>query len=215
MIDWDSCVLWLDSKYFSESYWWDRSQYKNNGVVYGAKFKEDGFYFDGINDYVKIPNNLLPNPNSFTILAWIYPMGENNTEVYDEQLIVDLRGQYQTSLLWREEDDSDHPATLRFNIYDGSNSYNLYSPNNSIDINKWHFVGGIWDGTNQRIYYDGNVDSQNANNPVSTSYQSKIGKDYQSTDRLWFYGKMSMVMIFKKGLKKEEIDIIYNLTYRG
>ena len=57
MIDWDSCVLWLDSKYFSESYWWDRSRYRNNGVVYGAEFKNESFYFDGSNDYVDCGDN--------------------------------------------------------------------------------------------------------------------------------------------------------------
>ena len=57
MIDWDSCVLWLDNKHFSESYWWDRSKYVNNGVVNGAVWKEDSFYFDGVNDVVNCGNN--------------------------------------------------------------------------------------------------------------------------------------------------------------
>ena len=52
MIDWDSCVLWLDSQYFSESKWWDRSKYNNDGIVYGAKFKEDSFYFGGVDDVI-------------------------------------------------------------------------------------------------------------------------------------------------------------------
>ena len=46
MVDWDSCVLWLDSRYFSESKWWDRSKYNNDGIVYGAKFKEDELPID-------------------------------------------------------------------------------------------------------------------------------------------------------------------------
>lgn len=54
MIDWDSCVLWLDSKHFSESYWWDRSKYDGDGKVYGAVWKEDGLYFDGNSRYVRI-----------------------------------------------------------------------------------------------------------------------------------------------------------------
>jgi len=214
MIDWDSCVLWLDSKYFSESYWWDRSKYRNDGVVHGAKWKSNAFYFDGVNDYITIPNTLLPNPNKFTILAWIYPYGENNDNNYNAQLIVDLRGQYEISLLWIEEDDANHPASIRSCIYDGSQEYNLYSPDNSIG-KEWHFVGSMWDGTDQRIYYDGNEDSQEANNPAHISgYQSKIGKDYTTSNRLWFYGKISLVIIFKKALSKDIIDIIYNITYR-
>ena len=57
MIDWDSCVLWLDSRYFSESYWWDRSKYNNDGVVHGAKFKEDAFEFNADN-YIELRSHI-------------------------------------------------------------------------------------------------------------------------------------------------------------
>jgi len=55
MIDWDSCVLWLDSRYFSESYWWDRSKYNNDGVVHKAVWKEDAFEFNAGDDYIDLP----------------------------------------------------------------------------------------------------------------------------------------------------------------
>ena len=46
MIDWDSCVLWLDSRYLSEKYWWDRSKYSTKGKLIGASFREDSIFID-------------------------------------------------------------------------------------------------------------------------------------------------------------------------
>jgi len=210
MIDWSSCVLWLDNKYFSEYKWWDRSKYNNDGVVYGAKFKEDGFYFDGSNDYIKIPNDILPNNEEFSIFALIYPEGENNDNTYNEQVIVDLRGQYEIYISWIEEDDSSYPGCIRGWIDDGSVPYSLYSPDNSVDTMNWHFVGLKFKEPTMVVYYDGNEISRSANKPKTKSgYQSKIGKDCTTMDRLWFKGMIKMVLIFEKYISKEESDVLY------
>ncbi len=210
MIDWDSCVLWLDSRYFSESCWYDRSKYGNDGIVYGAKFKEDGFYFDGSSNYIKIPNDILPDNDEFSIFALIYPEGENSDNTYDEQMIVDLRGQYEIFMSWIEEDDTSNPGSVRGWIYDGSTLYSLYSPNNSIDTNKWHFIGLKFKNPTMKVYYDGNETSRSANKPKTKSgYQSKIGKDYTTINRLWFIGSVKVVLIFKKYISKKESDVLY------
>ncbi|MCD6137167.1 MAG: hypothetical protein J7J91_01070, partial [Deltaproteobacteria bacterium] len=59
MIDWNSCMLWLDSRHFSESYWWDRSKYNNDGVVHKAVWKEDAFEFNAGDDYIELPLDVL------------------------------------------------------------------------------------------------------------------------------------------------------------
>jgi len=197
------------------SYWPDLSKYTHNGRIYGAKLREGTVYFNGINNYIDIPNDILPSPQAFTIATWIYPLGENSDASYDEQIIVDLRGQYKIFLSWKESDDANHPACLRGSIYGGGEEYNLYSPDNSLPPGLWHFVGMSWDGTTQRICYNGNFLSQPANDPASiTGYESLIGKDYQlDWDRLWFFGFIGELFIFSVGFDEERFRILYNLTF--
>ena len=72
-----SCVLALDWAEPSGSTAYDRSQYGNNGTIYGA-IRTKGIYsnaiqLDGIDDFIEIANSpSITINNAITILLWVY-----------------------------------------------------------------------------------------------------------------------------------------------
>jgi len=207
MIDWDSCVLWLDSKVFSESYWWDISPYRNNGDVYGAVWKGNGFYFDGINDKVLCGSNQsLQISDAISVEAWI-EVGED-----DSYLGIISRNFWSGWLVRRE---GNNKLMVRLKFADGTNSGEIEG--GSITVNK-----GIcqcvftYDKDNDdviRLYINGEEvkvsDSMN-NKAIKTGGITCIGL----VDVDYFKGKIFRVRIFRKLLTRSEIQILYDSEYR-
>lgn len=58
----------------------DASGNENHGEVYGASLVKDKFgrdqaayFFDGLDDYIRIEHNPKINPRNFTLCVWVYP----------------------------------------------------------------------------------------------------------------------------------------------
>jgi hypothetical protein len=169
-----------------------------------------GWSFDGDNDYLKIPNDILADSTAWTIEGWYYPDGENTTETFDVQEIVDLRGQYKIDVQWIEADDGSNPSEFRLTVNDGVDSVFVYS-STSVE-NNWYHVVCTYDGTNLRMYVDGLLDGgPSAQDDATTETEtSKIGKDYIATDRLWFFGKVDEVRISGVARSADFITTTYN-----
>jgi len=216
MIDWDSCVLWLDSRYFSESYWWDRSKYRNDGVVHGAKWKENGFYFDGNNDYVNCGNGeSFGITDAITIEAWIKAdnwTNPNNAPIVDKW----YDGSSRAYSFWAMPD-----GELRAEIAnaDGSDAQ-LSETTTLFDMatGTWYHVAVAWDKIigNLKFYKNGKLLETLGSGGTSTMNTNnqplQIGTDYNGDDN--FKGIIAEVRIYNRALSEEEIKILYNLTYR-
>ena len=70
-------VLALDFKKKDGDSFMDRSVYGHLCTNHGSKWQLDGRYFDGVDDYVDLPDNF-PNVTDFTFVAWIYWLGGSN-----------------------------------------------------------------------------------------------------------------------------------------
>lgn len=185
-----------------------------------ASGKIDGALdFDGVDDYVNIPNDILPSNIQYTMTGWISPRGENSDNSWDDQCIIDLRGQYQTCVYWQESDFSGNPSSIAFyNV--NSSTVGVASSDNSAPVNTWTHFAASFDGTTMQLYINGQLAGFAASEPpvpISASYwSSKIGKDYQSPDRnsiydrLWFNGKIDDVRVYNKDLSAEEIQQLYD-----
>ena len=158
--------------------------------------------FDGIDDYVAIPDPngafVTPNINALSVFAWIYT---KSTTTW--QCIVE-RGS-PTSIGWY------------FYVYNGNTIYTnlggeaLYSPPNVISINKWFFVGFVWNGSSVALYV----------NAVKTAEKS-LSSLYTAGDRIYigireggganlygFNGYISAVYIYRRALSSSEIYQLY------
>ncbi len=190
-------MLWLDSRYFSESYWWDRSKYNNDGVVYGAKFKENGFYFDGVDDYVDCGdsdslNVGLAGSEGMTIEALIKP---GSTPITDA-VIVNSNG-FRYALTY-------HNATnLYFYINSGSNGLAY-----GMSYNIKHHVIGTWDGTTNengmKLYVDGVLVRERTSSYDSTNATGPVYVGGTNT----FDGIIYFLRIYKRYFTPDEVKIL-------
>jgi hypothetical protein len=141
----------------------------NNGTALGTAIVDGKFgkarYFNGISDYIRVPDNpSLNNLSQITIEAWVYPQGfDLSCWALDEGLVI-------------KGDASDFYA---FNAY-GLGMVRNYDPNSwcvsassfktirfgmsfgSVGVsslehvpNQWYYVVGTFDGSKVRIYING------------------------------------------------------------
>ena len=209
MIDWDSCVLWLDSKYFSESRWWDRSKYNNDGVVYGARFKEDGFYFD--NNYLVINNHSSLNPREISIeiiMKATYFTGSGNNPIIDKPYTSHSNPYYQYHLGINGHGRPTKPGYYIFQLTINGSLKEIDSNGDTYDLNKDNHIVGTFNGNIMKLYRNkelinsldvsGSITSYNTN-----IFIAKFGNLSQYTPCV-----VKLIRIFKKGLSEDEVEVL-------
>lgn len=209
----DGCVIYLPLEEKSFNLTFDHSGKNNHGTVYGANTVpgtiRNGLYFDGIDDYVDLPetDNLLTN-GSVTISAWIktnFKQGAYGTE----GRIVNLHrlGVGSTSLaaIFAEENK------ICFLYYNGSQHKFLYhtlSSNLYYDGEK-HLITATHDGNIARLYYDGlEVASQSDTFGEAGNTKARVGS-FNGSVR-FFKGTIYNVKLYDIGLNPDIILSMYN-----
>ena len=200
MIDWDSCVLWLDSKYFSETRWWDRSKYNNDGIVYGARFKENGFYFGG-DDVVDCDDSESLRINdeiSFEFLFYPYYKGyiviKKNWDDWNKAC----------GLFWGYMNSN----TIRFygNGATPVESSNIYQSNE-----KQHVVVTVKQSGKTKFYKDGKYLNEEITPTFSGDGDTLTIGARPNTGNSYSYfikAKIYYIRIFHKILSEDEIEIL-------
>ena len=206
MIDWDSCVLWLDSKYFSESYWWDRSKYRNNGVGHGAKWKGDSFYFDSINDYVDCGNR-----ESLNI---------------DDQISIEfLFAPVETGYILAKKNYDDWNSTYavycdmtygRIKFY-GNSASNVTSDNYVLNRNKTVHVVVVAENSGQTLFFINGKQEGLDNTPAFSGDGERcfVGArpNMGGTASFFLGAYLFFLRVYHTLLSANEVKILYNLTY--
>jgi hypothetical protein len=77
----------------------------------------------------------------------------------------------------------------------------------------WHFLVGVWDGTNQYLYIDGVSNSSSAATglPNGDDYDFTIGEAPDDTGRA-FDGNIAEVAIFSRALTATEVQSLYGIA---
>jgi len=159
--------------------------------------------FDGINDYVSIPDDPFGNNNTFTIQVWVKPEAANDGAFHG---FVGLQDGKRKPSLWVSTGGDLHydsyKGTVRYSgiISDGNNRF--------FTEGEWVYVGWTNDGSNYKFYKNGNLvatetapDTFHA--PDSQGYQ--IGK----VDN-YFKGQIDEVAIWDVALSSTDITALYN-----
>jgi len=203
----DGCVLWLDFRYFTESYWWDVSKYRNNGVVHGTKWKANAFYFDGDEDYIKCEDSQsLAIDKEITIAAWVYPKLTNHSWVICKPYHSTHTDPWADWGIWLGYDYN----RVQMRIDETA----IWGYENSL-VEEWQFITGVYDGTYMYLY---NNCEEIADPVPKTGNLHKgghplfLGRNIEGGEQ--YRGYVGSVYIFSKALSIDEINILYNLTYR-
>jgi len=175
-----------------------------NGATYGTGMVGQAFSFDGLNDYVSIPDGILPSTQRyFTLDAWVYPNDTNDRIVFYSGAVG---GEYQMDI-WG--------GTFRFSVKltDG----NWYNATFAASSGRWVHLVGVRRNTTTELWIDG-VLRTTLNVPaldlyITSGYHSSIGA-YNRGSRFW-NGLIDEVELFNRDLSQAEIQSIYNAGSAG
>ena len=181
----------------------DSSKYGNHGTIYGAVWQEkDGvmaLYFDGVDDYVEVPDSPELNPSYITIVVLLKvfePMSGKLVSKWGEPY---GSGGYLLQLL------SD--GNLRFAIGDGS--VKKFDTTYRIKANEWYIIHAVHDGT-MKIYINGMQDPNTLSAAAiqTISYNLYIGRNVAESEPLDkpTHGLFAFVQILNRGLTETEIQ---------
>jgi hypothetical protein len=159
--------------------------------------------FDGSSQYIDLGNNSSLSPSNFTFSVW------SKSDLSDGAWIAKYSSE-----------------NYGFGIYSGSIYLNIktsagwgglsVTASSYLTSNNWHHIVGTYDGTNLKIYVDGNLaDTLAKAGPITyTSRNTRIGA-LEGTSVLDFTGQIDGVSIYNYALSASQITTLYGSSSTG
>ncbi|MCH7722683.1 MAG: T9SS type A sorting domain-containing protein [Bacteroidetes bacterium] len=190
----------------------DESGYNNHGTVNGAALVADRFgnpnsayQFDGINDYIKVPNSESLNfKNSITVSFWIkageffereaYPLSHGNWEYRWKVSITDKR--------------------IRWTIIRPDSVIKDLDSETELTLNNLYNVTTVYNGSDYEIYINGKLDalSSFSGSILQTNIDFMIGQVLPGDNRYNFKGVLDDIRIYNYALSIQEIINLYDIV---
>ena len=180
------------------------SESTNNGAISGAQWETgvegSALSFDGIDDYVSVPNaDNLNVSGEITIMAWAKTQ-ENKTSKIAQKGDWDGHGIYQDK--WNGWKCGIRLAT--------NTSHSINWENGVPLLDKWYHITLTYDGSMLKLFVNGQL-----KNSKSVSGNLKInGRDFSigsdNGGQKFFNGSIDDVRIYGSALSQTEIQFIYN-----
>ncbi|MBI4325678.1 MAG: LamG domain-containing protein [Chloroflexi bacterium] len=194
-----------------------------NGAIFVLGLVNQAFDFNGVNQFVEVPNSASLNPaGSFTIEGWIFPRRDR------VQIIVGKWGDTGDTPNQRSYMFHTRPGGgLQFSISDAANqwkaSFHLFeSANGVVTLNTWIHVAAVYDqpaGT-RRIYVNGIKVAERVHEPITIlngTSKLGIGTSFPSstTSADYFDGLIDELSLYARALSQSELLAIYNAGAAG
>jgi len=184
----------------------DSSGNGHHGTVYGATLINTGrfgqcYLFNGISNYITVPDSDAFTTNAGTILTWIYLVGwgENNYgRIIQHVSFVPANG----IELYVDGENTCLIGSIRGNDVQNED---VVSNVGSIALGVWYFVGLTWDGSYIRAYINGiGTTKAQTVNLGNANCLFVIGKRSYS-DARYFDGKIEEMGFYNRAWSAEEI----------
>lgn len=190
----------------------DASGHDHHGIVSGAVLTADRFghpnsayYFDGINDHIRIPNHDSLNVReAISINFWM-----NIGQLFNREAFPISHGSWENR--WKV---SLIPGDrLRWTIKTGSGITDLDSDLLFV-INTWYNITVTYNGSDFELYVDGELNSfsQWSGLISPTTYDLMIGQRLPNDYNYNFRGILDDIRIYDYALSVQEIQDLYHLT---
>lgn len=162
--------------------------------------------FDGSTDYVNVPNaSSLNFTTAVSVSAWVYM-----TTVNINNQILSKRSAFSGNGIPYELTSTGNPNKFFSWRVIGSGN-NLTSTKTVIQANTWYHVVGTWDGTNQIIYLNGEVEASATATGTITANSTPIAiGQLPSGGGEGLTGRIDEVGLWSRGLKEFEVKALYN-----
>jgi hypothetical protein len=185
----------------------------NNGSVSGAVWKAGkiggALDFDGVNDYVDCGQNAYVQGNQITLSAWI-KSEVSGTDNQMHRIITRWGGTASTDAFNLSYDGRTGNKSFYFELNADHSSYVGF--NQPIVTDQWYFVTGVYDGTNMKIYINGEEKASmlNSGNIFPAIGSTLIGKDEANWNPC-FNGVIDDVRIYDYALNAGEVSQLYQI----
>jgi hypothetical protein len=155
--------------------------------------------FDG-NDYVDIGNDM-SHLSGFTVTAWVKP----SLIATDKQIIS--KGFNGTYTQWELKTTSSSGRVSFRSWQTGVGAIGVQS-NQTLAVDQWTHLAGVYDGSQWKIYFNGELDNTAAAaGPTATTQRILIGAvDANGTASQYWRGVIDEVYIFDRVLGDSEIE---------
>lgn len=205
----------------------DYSGYYNHGMLAGAVASSDRFgnsnssyKFDGVDDYIKIPNSSSLNPTeAITVSAWYKTTpfeGSGNDGLVSKGYTSHVTPFYQYQLGVGGNSYWNGGSGFGFSVSLDGTYTSVGTGNGFYELYKWYHVVGTYDGSSLKMYVNGNLIKSIAASGKMQDYGSDlfIGRhgnrsDYYNTT-FHLPGTVDDVRIYNRALSSEEISKLYN-----
>jgi len=192
----------------------DSSGNKNHGTLHGNPrwvTGHDGsaLSFDGVNDYVEIPDDDSLTPSSkITISFWINNRGGVRAGIYKWGACPDSRAHsFQIA---------DKTNIVFASVYEDTMTYGEIYSNGSVSKNRWHHLALTFNRGNVAIYINGQLDKSALMSISSITNDDQpltIGGYWSYCDEKFLEkalnGIVDELMIFDRALSVEEIQKLF------
>jgi hypothetical protein len=186
-----------------------------NGTTYGTGIINQGFSFDGVNDYIDLGNNFsFDVNNAFSFSFWVDRVsGSNFSTLFSKVDSTTLQG-------YHIRFDNNINGKIQLTLLDSLSNLSEYiTTNQLVDLNI-HMITVTYDGLNTatscKIYVDGvmqsltrNITGAGATSIINTE-SAKIGVNSYTGGVHFFNGIIDEVGIWNRELTASEVTELYN-----
>lgn len=216
--------LIVDYKFSGNTF--DSSINKLNAEQIGGEFVEDrfgkdnsAFYFDGIDDFIELPNSPLLKSNlPISISFWINYSSE---DYKDRDLFNTSFEENKSSGIWFNSQSTTGKYSVSFGNYTEnytSSNRRTFTSSQIIDINNWHHIMIILESAENmkiiidNVEYDGEYSGEGRTLKYSVA-PGNIGRHdrHSSLPANYFKGKIDDFRIWNRALTIDEVDRVYEI----
>ncbi|MFH1725968.1 MAG: LamG domain-containing protein, partial [Elusimicrobiota bacterium] len=179
-----------------------------NGAGFAAGMVGQAFSLDGSNDYVRIEDDPSLSPGSgITMMAWIKPLGSAHDirTILSKAAHASWTHPYSVYNLRIWNGDGTNPVEFWASDYGWTLTSTSFFP-----LGQWRFVAATYDGAEERVYVDGNLERTRAvSGAINSSAQPlAIGTRNPSDMGELFNGLVDEVALFDRAVSAADIQAI-------
>lgn len=186
----------------------DVSGFNNNGTLnfqptWVGGVSGNALRFDGIDDYVEIPNSpsLNIDTNGVTVSLFV------KLDYLPKEMPTGIGPIYDSGLdryvIYADKGNKE----LRFKVTTDNGAERPGIPESMLVKNEWLHIAGVYDGSQAMIYLNGELTDTHPNitGNVKPDQVARLGQDGNN----YFKGEIDNVQIYNRGLSAEEVYALY------
>lgn len=174
------------------------------GVNYGAQIKNSYAYFDGSDDYIHMPDNIVSGEEKVTFLINVRP------EMDGANQFTFTVGTGSNNYLFLNTNSGSNMRFAMTNV--GWWNEQAEMKTDSVQKGTWASVAIVMDGKTKRMYVDGNMVNETTSDLLPSSLgdtnQNYLAKS-QYTGDSYFKGYIEDFRVYGRALAADEIEEIY------